>query len=1181
VSQLALEGKEVFLTDARDYLGRSVVAMIRSLPSVNWGVAVTMTPQELYQPLYALRMQLVLSGFVVLILTLLLIFLTTRSIVAPIRKLTRVAAEIKLGNFSLREQIEGPREIRLLSETFNQMADGLTKLNLQLEHTNQELIKAARASDEELAKAKNYGKQIEAMFQSTPDGIFVVDRRGVITMLNDRAASMVGYRVDELKHANISKLLPFAKRDGHPEKMQKFFENPSPRSMGQGLDIHIMCKNGRVFPVEISLSPIEQYGEAYVLATVRDVSAARKAQHDLEVSERRLDLAMIASNDGLWDWDVTSGSVYYSPRWMIMLGYEPGEFPGVLETFESLVHPDDAEIAHAMVVQALQDQSNATISSEFRMRRKDGSYSWILARGSVTERDATGQPTRVVGTHVDITSRKLMEQALVESERKITTLIQNLPGIAYRCRNDAVWTMEYLSPGFTAITGYAIDDCLLNRHMAFADIIHRDDRLDVWDRINAALKDRQGYTLEYRIQDKRGDIRWMWERGIGIYDDKDEMIAREGFISDQTERKLASDALGRMNQELEERVKLRTVELRSANAALQEATKNAENANRAKSDFLANMSHEIRTPMNAILGLTQLAKSYTSDEQLLTYLDKVYSASTSLLDILNDILDFSKIEAGRMELESIPFALQDVLSNLDTVISLRVKEKGLRFEIRLEDDVPADLVGDPLRLGQVLINLVNNAIKFTEKGSVTVSVKRLSAEANLMLQFEVCDTGIGIRPEKQQELFTPFTQEDTSTTREYGGTGLGLSISQRLVEFMGGEIWLQSEEGKGSRFMFTAVFGFCSEPVQKRHELRLDAEQLKTLFQGCRLLLAEDNLINQQVAVEMLRMAGAEVDVVDTGRKAIQAAKQKEYDLILMDVQMPEMDGYQATRYLRRQTRFSQLPIVAMTANVMSGDRDKCLQAGMNDHLTKPVIQHDLYAALAKWLDREQQMQQISLPEASTTAFHTAEQNNPEIDFEFGLNQFLGKHSAYVKSLQQFSEQYRASVNRLQELIISEDEQEARRLMHTVKGVAGNLGCWQLQHSAAELERTLADNKPVSDRLIDEFEQAWQRFEQSRRRLFLEPEQQAQPEYPQREEEEADQALPIDREFQRTICNQLAGKLERSDFVDEGDIDALNAAFSGAQGTVLFQDLLAAIDSFDNEAAQTLLRQFMRQQDLD
>ncbi len=501
----------------------------------------------------------------------------------------------------------------------------------------------------------------------------------------------------------------------------------------------------------------------------------------------------------------------------------------------------------------------------------------------------------------------------------------------------------------------------------------------------------------------------------------------------------------------------------------------AEEASLMKSAFLANMSHEIRTPMNAIIGFAHLALSTELTSPQRDYLNKIQLSGNHLLGIINDILDVSRIEAGKLDVEQVEFELATTLAGVESLIGGKAREKGLELVCNVADDVPISLVGDPLRLTQVLINYANNALKFTERGEISIVVRVLErSEESVLLRFAVRDTGIGLSEEQCGRLFTAFTQGDASTTRQYGGSGLGLTISKRLAELMGGEVGVRSVPGQGSTFWFSARFGFGqARPYGSGAENQAHAaapsaclEKL-TAIAGARILVVEDNKFNQQVARELLlQVADVSVDLAENGRVALSRLQAHDYDLVLMDMQMPVMDGIAATLALRRLPRTAALPVVAMTANALAADRQRCLDAGMNDFLAKPIEPKLLWPMLLKWIPaRPVDGMPAVAPSRAALDSPTSQADKPTFDLGIeALNsgpahrRLLGDTALYYKALRMFCNPQEDMSEKIRIALDSDDWGGAQRQAHTLKSVLATLGADRLALSAAELEQALGEH---------------------------------------------------------------------------------------------------------------------------
>ena len=755
------------------------------------------------------------------------------------------------------------------------------------------------------------------------------------------------------------------------------------------------------------------------------------ADEGIRESEERWRSLTDALPQLVWSAGPDGACDYFSTQWTQHTGVPEADLLGW--QWLKVLHPDDREPTRKFWTDSVAGRGPYDV--EYRIRRSDGEYRWFKTRG-VPIRDSEGHIFKWFGTCTDITASKEFEDELRRVNSRLDLAVrgsnvgifevdlQDGKYIGGRAHFINVWEQLGHQPADNSVESTADST-------AWMTSLHPDDRDRVLSEIQSQLAGpANDYHVAYRARHRDGSDRWMLARGTITRDESGKAIRITGSRVDVSDLK-----------QIEQ-------ELRHAKEA-------AEAANRSKDEFLANVSHEIRTPMNAILGMTELALDtpLTNDQRQI--LKTVKSAGDILLGLINDLLDFSKIEAGKLELDVSEFSLRAALCDTLRVFKARSKEKGLDFSYDVGPEVPDSLRGDAGRLRQVLLNLVGNAVKFTDAGAVTVRVDVANAarEEPAVLRFTVTDTGIGIPPDKQQRIFRAFEQEDTSTTRKYGGTGLGLTIAARLVDLMEGAITVNSQPGRGSTFAFTARFKLAPEADQNlaASKQRTDAplpEKLPVQTEPLRVLVAEDNDFNAQLIEQLLVRRGHHVSLAPDGRSALALMENSSFDLLILDIHMPELDGFEVTGMIRQRERSvgGHLPIIALTARSRSEDRERCLAAGMDEFLTKPFRADDLWAVIDRVVGKSRPI---------TPSNREPSQSHAAFDCETILAACGGDESLLRKMSQSFRERIPAHLAALEDALAQQDAPRLRETAHKICGMIATFSA-DAGDVAAELEERAA-----------------------------------------------------------------------------------------------------------------------------
>ncbi|MCM8610663.1 PAS domain S-box protein [Accumulibacter sp.] len=868
-------------------------------------------------------------------------------------------------------------------------------------------------------------------------------------------------------------------------------------------DTRHRCKDGRILDVQVSVRVIRLHGRDYFLAIWRDVGEQKRAETALRDATMFLRESEAIARVGGWKANPLTNTVLWTDEVFWLVEHPRGQPPATLEEGLRYYAPECRDT----VRQHLQESwaRGTTFRLECEMIAASGRRFWAELR-CVGRAEHHGE-TFLTGTFQDISERRQVAAELEQHRHHLEELVAErtarleaanrrllISDLRLKAMFDMSQQAERLSERELLQRGIEEAVRLTESEIGYLHLVNEDqETIQLYTWSAATLKHcTAAYDSHYPIS-----MAGVWAdtarlRRAVVHNDYQSLLGRQGYppghahlirhlgvpiIENDRVRVLfgvgnkATDYDGSDERELQliGDDLWRIVMRRRADAALAVAKNAAEAASRAKSTFLANMSHEIRTPLNAILGMTYLARRRASDPKLRQQLDKIGAAADHLLGVVNDVLDLSKIEAGQFELDQSEFAIDEIVAPVLVLIGDGARAKGLALVSEV-DPLLGRLRGDSLRLGQILINFAGNAVKFTDRGSITLRVQALEETASgWQVRFEVEDTGPGIEPMEQERLFRDFEQGDSSTTRQFGGTGLGLSINRRLVQLMGGTLGVRSQPGQGSTFWFVVPLDKChgmpppaADPLPEQSA----EDALAQRHRGARLLLAEDNPINQEVTLGLLQEVGLLVDVAHDGAEAVDLARRTAYDLILMDVQMPVLDGLQATRSIRALAGREHVPILAMTANAFEEDRRRCLDAGMNDHVGKPVEPEVLFATILRWLSER------SVPDAAADAEPAAEVAAdlsqrlaaiPGFDPHLGLERVRGRSDTYLRLLRRFAESGAEDGGELRRCLAAGDLVAARRLAHSLRGAAGALGAVHVQTLAAELEEALRTERSAAE----------------------------------------------------------------------------------------------------------------------
>jgi PAS domain S-box-containing protein len=908
-------------------------------------------------------------------------------------------------------------------------------------------------------------QRLHGIVESAMDAIITFDDAFRVVLYNAAAEKIFGVPAVEVIGTSIDRFIPARFQQANASRIRTFgLEQRTVRYMGRRGNIVAVRANGAEFPAEVSISHVEVHGKKLYTVIMRDITERKLAETRLQNSEQFL--RQVADNipGMLAYWTKDLRCTFSNKQYLTWFG----------RTAEQMHNISMHELMGDELFQKNEPNIRAVLLGEDQqfertLTQANGQigYTWTQYIADKVDGEVRG----FFALSTDITALKQGQQQQRMGDLVLQQISQGviITGVD-RC-------IISVNRAFTSMTGYSELECLGHTCDFMQGNLTEQDTIAEIRLALDNITDYSGEILNYR---KDGSTFWNELTISPVHNHQGQLTHFIGIIRDVTLRREFDNQMQELNQSLEQRVIERTAELARAKV-------DAEVATQVKTEFLANMSHEIRTPMNAIIGMAYLSLKTDLTAKQREYLEKIQLSGQHLLGIINDILDISKIDAGKVELENIDFTLESVLTNVTDLVGSKARDKGLQFIMSIDPTLPLKLRGDPLRLTQVLLNFTSNAVKFTSWGQITLRVTmREETKDDCLVLLEVQDTGIGLSAKQQEQLFQSFQQADSTTTRKYGGTGLGLAICKQLANLMCGEVGVNSIEGEGSTFWFTARFDKSyADTGQPAIDLQSGVTQgvahhAKKMINGARILLVEDNEFNQQVASDLLESIGAIVSVANHGKEAVALFHNNQFDCVLMDVQMPIMDGYQATAAIRAAESRSDIPIIALTANASNEDRQRCIDAGMDDFVMKPFQPDLLFATVAKWLKDAVPTNGDIQPAKEAVWSVPALPSNPDIIDLNILVQTVGGHTDKVnKFAAKFVDTARGGLGELKTAIGDNNLEQIAALGHRLKSSARTVGAIKFGELCQSLEGLKQGGTQKQARSItNQMEELFARIEQ-------------------------------------------------------------------------------------------------------